>query len=650
MYNQNYIDTIGEKELNHFLLTGQRKYGNKEIPYKLDITNNRMNDINFYYTLENYLVKCMKEKIYVNKAADYINNIYKDFQKYPYLFVNSPLLKDKNIEMLFQKNNDADIVKGYRNKYFSLTILIELSKKDNLTEEEKNRYYSTLIHNINNDKIKDIVENEIKKIIDKKEELKIFNKMELQFYSQYVANYSNEIKDKNVIVFVGSDEESKRGYHNAGMVFLNKDAKTNLPIFTKTICHEVQHFKQVNDAKLKINVEAYEMASRYLFSKYLDSANYSSYRKNYKYSGIEIDAEKIGHHKAGVFFTMYQKNDLAEMVRKDRRDTVDRRYYYNFMYDENNNEIPTDSFYVRNFDKIINNNIEELNNFPILNEFYNKEGKRKNLLELLESKKTKMGYERPIYDNFINYAIRHNELETIDLNKMDNTKVNGFGYLLASSFKDYVYNIKNYFDDVPNLKEYIEKRKQEILNNPNFSDEEKRNKINDLTNEEQNIKTQIIYTTRYQILLAKTVAAYTLKNYDKLMVNYGKKLNKVPEDYFFNFIIQMRDFNYNDIKNPILKNDISVLNSLKELKQLTDELTKKYNYYFTYGRLKELPDEIINGPGPYNTTFGNYILGISTKLNGHQKLIHNGKEYYIGDIIRSYNPEEFDESQKKAML
>lgn len=140
-----------------------------------------------------------------------------------------------------------------------------------------------------------------------------------------------------------------------------------------------------------------------------------------------------------------------------------------------------------------------------------------------------------------------------------------------------------------------------------------------------------------------------IKNFDKFVSSYGKKLENDPNSYLFRFINELRDYSFENIKNPVIMNNQAVEKNLKELKLLSDELTKKYNFYYVYGRLKNLPNEVLNGPAPYGNNFKEYMLGLSTQLDGHQKLNYNGNLYHISDIIRDYNPEEFEESHKKAM-
>ena len=646
MYNQFYINTKGESDFEYFLLNGKRLINGKAVDYKLDINNRNMQDIHYYFAFQHYLVKCIKEKKHVKEATKYIDLIYKDFSKAPYLFVNSILLRDNVIDLLFSKEN-SEIVKGYRNDYFNSKKVIELSRKPNLTEQEKNRYYSILIHNLKNEKAKDFIENEILKIVKSNKTIQSMNDMELQFYSQYLSNWGNKDEEKTVVM-IGSENKDKRGYQSAGIIMINKDADTNFPILTKTVLHETRHFTQFKSVYTKKNIEAYEMAAKMLFTKYLNSESYNSYRKNYRYSGIEIDAEEKGYWNAGVFLIDKNK-DYYNKLHLEKVENLSRRYFYDYMNDENGKPVPTNVFYIKNFDKIFKNNPEELNKYAVFKQFYDSNGKRKNLKQLFDEELTTGYYNRQISQHFIDYEIHNNGLDNINLNSMNNENVNKFGILLSKKYRDYILTFKDYLNDNPDLKKYETKLKNRILSDPNLSSKDKDEKINSISKDIIDEKKHIEYTTNYKIKQSIIIGNYILKNFDKFIVSYGKKLEVGQDNYFFDFIYDMRDFSTNNIKNEIAKNSPMILQSLKELKIITNEIIKKYNFYFVYGRLKELPEEILNGPAPYNMTFSNYILGLSSKMDGHQYIDHNGKKIYISDIIKSYDPESFSNSQKKAM-
>ena len=321
MYEQKYIDIIGEDNFKK-LLDNQT--------YNFNINDISSKNIATYYAFQHFLIKSYINNYNKPKCVEYLKKMYMDFNKNPYLFCDSPLIKNEVLNKIIDNEEVRNKIINYRNNYFdlkSVSFLYEKKKNQELTNEEKNRYYSYLILKLNNPntKTEELLNNEIMEILNT--DYSKLNDMQLKFYCQYVSNYSKG-KGYNTTVMIGKEpsgnEGMMRGSQMNDFIFINKDAFNEIGMLTKTVCHETRHSIQYHDSKEKNTKAGFELAQKELFRKYLNTNNYNSYTSNYRYSSIEIDAEISGHHKASVFLSMFNKKDLAEQIREDRRQTTDK--------------------------------------------------------------------------------------------------------------------------------------------------------------------------------------------------------------------------------------------------------------------------------------------------------------------------------------
>ena len=93
MYNQLFIDSIGEKKFDN-IINGKQKY-------IFDINNQKIDNKIIYFVFQHYLIKCLSSTKNINNCKQYITNYYKDLANKPWEFVNSPLLNNKVINMIF---------------------------------------------------------------------------------------------------------------------------------------------------------------------------------------------------------------------------------------------------------------------------------------------------------------------------------------------------------------------------------------------------------------------------------------------------------------------------------------------------------------------------------------------------------------------
>lgn len=601
MYNQHYIDTIGEENFKR-LLDGKSTY-------HLDSNNINSKNQQVNYAFQHFIIKSYINGYNRSACMTYLKIFYNDFYNKPYLFCDSPLITNDVLQTIFGDTEQKEKIIAYRDNYYNAKVINQLfSKRKNtlLSPEETDRYYAylTALVNTNNKQNEEFIKKEIERIIDTD-----FNKlsdMQLKFYCQYVSKYATENRGFKTTVMIGKDEPNLRGYQTKDYIFINKDAFKSIDLLTKTVCHETRHSVQSHEANGKDTLAGFELAQMELFCKHLNSKTYDSYHKNYRYSTIELDAEQVGHWSASVFFTMFKKQSLAEKIRENRRVTTDERDYYSFMLDENNKAITTDEFIVTNLDKIIMHNPKELAEYPVLKNMYNQDGTKKSFANLMSGRMRETVDNRGIYDNYINHGIANNELNDIPLNKSNKDTIKRYAESLSNIYRGYSYELNNYYQDNTNK------------HNPK----------------------QVAFATNYKLMLSYKLLSYIDENYDMIINAFDdKEFNHTNPVYWF--IHDLRDLNIDDIQNDAIKNNPEILKKIKAIKQKSDSISRKFNTSYIKDKLGKLPNEVLSSsimaPEIGTINFQDYFINIILpKMDGHKKVVIDNKEYYVGDLIIDY--------------
>ena len=607
MYEQKYIDSCDESILKNILDGG--------INYSLNITSSNPKEQQIYFVFQHYLIKQYLNGYNREKCREILKGMYNDFHKYPHLFYDSPLLKNETLNNIMGNASFKQMVIKFRDDYYNGKKANKLyMKKDTevLTEQEKNQLYSNMQRLIYSDNPihQKMVEREIERIIDS--DYSSLNNSELSFYCQYISSISTKSKGYKTHVVIGEDKEGLKGYQLNDYIFINKKGFESIELMTETVFHETRHSIQYHESKHKKTRIAFDMAQQNLFCKYLNTMEYDSYHKNYKYSQIELDAEKNGHYGADLFFYTIGRKDLQEKIKENRIITTDTRNYYDFMLDIDKKPIPTDTYIVNYMNKIIKSNPNELNNYPVLLELYNKDGNLKSFSEIM-NKRINIGFdERGLYDNYIDFGIKRGLLNEIDLSDANDNYIKKFNNTLQSIYRDNIcQNLKAYFEDTEN--------------------EYRGHKYNEK---------QVLNVTKYKLSLAYETLSYVNNNFELLLRPYKNERFSTSSE-LFNFIYDFRDFDINVIKNPIIKNNQEIVNKIAEFKKLTDEVIKKFNFAYVDSKLNTISPEIknitINDPKLGEITFDDYCkYVIASQLDGHQKMIVNNEETYAGELIDIY--------------
>ena len=577
--------------------------GRKECPDVSDLEYRK-----FYVVLQHYLVKYLEENGKTANVKRLLMKFYNDFLNYPYLFINSPLLKNEFLNR-FVVNKIINFRDNYFNYNESIKTYEDIKRNKKLSPALKNRFYANMIialqRNYKDIHKDDIYEEIAKHILNNNSNIKDMNGMELLYYCNYAAAVEAVGFKEFPEIHIMNDQPSTGGFYNNGLIFLNKKSYRSL-LFekTKTVCHETRHFYQHKSLDKEKDKAGFEMAVMDLFSKYLSTSKYDLYHRNYKYSGIELDAEKYGFYYGSLVLTILDRADLRESLRNLEKQEYAKRHFYEYMIDENNNPFPIDKFIVNNMDEIISKHPEELDKFQVLNSIYKRDGSRKSLKDMIASED--IYAFRKIYDNYIYNGIANGELDNIKLEEMNKEeKLDFFKYLTN------IYRNKTHL--------FLEYCKDKDFNDYNAI--------------------QITKTTKYQLFIINQILHFVLNNIDVLMnLREDKPSNR---SFIFDYIYDLRDFNLSNINNKTIKESEELKFPISKVMDKVNKFIYEFNKVNIEDIIKDFSFEELNREITLDSgktvTINDYLFNIVLpKLDGHLEFTSSGKKYYIGDIIRNF--------------
>ncbi|MBR5369851.1 MAG: hypothetical protein IK137_00945 [Bacilli bacterium] len=603
LYNKNYISIYDDEEMLNII---EGKTNNIPDPNKIEDRYN-------YIVLQHYLIKYIEENGKKNNAKLLLNKYYEDFIKYPHLFVDSPLLENSFLNRFIPLpiNIKVHILKyKYFESYNNLDIYEILMRHNKLSNNQKNKLYSFLIYQMKNNYNKYNIEIEkcIKEILNSNKPISQLNDMELKFYCMYVAKKAGQnqvVPDVHII----KDDPNYGGYEKDSVIYINSTSNyiDGIHTLTRIVCHETRHAMQEKDAKNKNSKTAFEMARHLLFEKYINTDAFNVYKKNYKYSGIELDAEGYGYYYSTILLQTLGRKDLADKIQEDAKKNLNTRHFYECAKTMDGMDFPIDAFNVEYMDMIIKEHPEELKTYKVLRNLYNDDGTRKPLSNLI-SRRIKQGFDyRGIYDNYINYEISKDRLYNISLEKTPkNTQIKYFKSL-SEICSDKVLLLKEYCDD---------------------------------QNYQNTDSNQIIYTTLYQIELLDKLLGYIDQKMDYILECKEKQvLNE--SSFIYNFIRDLNGFSLNNINNEVIRDNPLINQKINILKSKHQSITKKYNMQCINDMIKDLSIEekhaLIITPDGRTTQLIDYLYyDLLPNLNVHSTIHFNGKKTHISHIIKYY--------------
>lgn len=362
--------------------------------------------------LENYIVKCILEnpsKLNRNDILKYRDYLYGLFINDPFV-VNESLLFKKNVLRLLFTDEQCARIKEFKDSY---TIQIKhvatkISKGLPITKEEKNNLLGFLIGNINRNDYPFLVmkQNMVGYLMQNPHNNSILEK---EFLLKFVGSeVAKEYNIPPVEIYISDDRLNTKShdgangtsYGNTSIISINRKTvlskdeelqekfqqyKFTPPIvkLIQTVAHETNHSKQEYEVgKNIISYSSLESIRRTLFAKYLSK---DEYHTNYFDSEIETDSNIAGWLYTTKFLEKYNQNLVKSMDHSCSSAILES--YRTSLGTKRNSKTTMlkDKYNVRYLDGIIKRNPQELQNYPQLLEFYNKDGSRKGFMDLIDS-------------------------------------------------------------------------------------------------------------------------------------------------------------------------------------------------------------------------------------------------------------------------
>lgn len=601
LYNDEYVACIDYDIFREDLCKGT---------IKLDI-----DDIKKYTCYQHAIIKFLETSKPNTMVFKILAKFYEDFFKYPYLFVNSPLLNDSVIEK-YADQLEKDKIRDFDNKYYDLNRVIVLSPlffKDKMSDKEKQMFFSVLIRDLKTTNACDS-KRVIKHLINSNKSIKELSDIELQFIGQYAAMYCNKKAD----VLITKEHPAIKSCDTRGLITINRDAKdiVDYEDFIYAACYASRFSRAESVVGIDVN-QQYELAVHLLFNKYLDEADWVLYNKEYIYSSLYKYSCDKGYFDAQITLATLGKEELADELLKDKMKDIHKNSSV-YQHDLSSKplmlkkeeemlvgEFPASSFITTHLDEIISKHPGELKNYPILNLFYNEYGKRKPFNQIFESYVKDSKASSCLYGNFISQGINDGQLDKLQLPDKTEDIYNTFNSL-GNLFHDKMMVLYTYL------------------------------KSNNQTNAEE-----LGYSILYQINQLACILNYVINNID-ILVEVTKNKGRINQNcLLFRFLNDFKEFDYNNIKNESILNNHYVMYAIIQLEVLRIDLNNKFNKAFIDERIEGLSDDdkekIITLPDGRELSLVNFLYQeVLPNTNYNLEYVDGDKKTYITTLIDGY--------------
>ena len=571
MYNQRLINTF-ENSFYDKLLLSKYEYNNL-YGIKLNRFNpNTISNCSLLVKLDalnNYIAKNVLETPQnLNRKAisEYRDFVFDLFSKKPMTSLDNLLFHDNVARNLFTVNQ-YNKIKEYKNAVVReiKVIYFKIKKNEKIDKNEHDKYLLFLISQLNepSKNFQQLLDESFNIIINKFDKKSLLAKEFILKYVAQKATQDNNIPQVNV--YISNDhlngdiyENNTNGcsYGNTSVVTINRNIVINekeqypgispLAKMMQTIVHETRHSAQAYKASLNIlTFESFEYVRNLLFNKYMTEKEFNEYAANYKHSEIERDSNIYGW----VFTSkILEKNafNQSDSIKKLLSQGIYTEYSGALGYKTDGSTRKISEIYnVYYLDFIIKNHPNELKNYPILQYFYNFDGTRKNIIEMIHIENNITNTK-----NAINLNKLFNEYYSFDIKNgiLKNTDIKNFSLEDQYLFVEKIISLL--LKEIKNLSHTIT-----ILNKTNLKEFEKVNfyrigKINYLLKFFQDYE-DLILKLREIDINNNNVRAFGF-SIDTTMQSLNSLQSKIIEN---NFLVETSI--YNDLLNLGKKEFIS---------------------------------------------------------------------------------------------
>lgn len=471
IYNEKLFDCFDENEIKSGLES--KCYINL-----INCRNNRFKsdvksvDLAYLDSIENYIYKSILEnstnKYTLSLINDYKKYLYDYFLKNPIVVFDSILFNDEIIDKLFSFNEALNIKKfKYINKenfLKELNLLRNNSNQElkrgiisysnsiiNSKDENDNKFtqliFQYLLNNIKyNDNLysKEFMLKYASHMIEKDLNIKICN----VYVSDYDFDPENTLLDKTYATYT---PESRVIVVNKKYLNDKENNETfgipNYIYCMKIIAHEQKHNSQTNDIQSNnITYENFAYVRKNLIYKYYNDINKNNneYHLNYANQETELNAEYYAWSFVLNLMNKYLDNDKIKQNVINNGISIIYRKQNSLKYDISTGNLKDDFIYnIDNLNKIVSDNKNIINDYPVLRYFYNNNGSVKNIKELLLTKnylfinnKNIFKELKYVFDEYVLYELFNNfEMSKIKTYS-DNLKMSLYAEILILIYSE----------------------------------------------------------------------------------------------------------------------------------------------------------------------------------------------------------------------
>lgn len=470
--------------------------------------------------------------------------LYNAFLKKPYKYFDSYLFDDEKVSFIFPFWKVHKIKKIKKIIKKNVDVILKIGPKD---ENERHFLMKYLKLHIDLDDMRqrDLIE----KIIDSGSVPK--DPEELNFFGSYVSKWmlkksGYEYLDIPLFSATFELDNSLEGFAGRDYIFMKINTDSSILDTINVICHETWHIIQYEEYK-KLKGGFRKIPELNIGFDYFIFEKFGSvfYNKNYRFSRMEIDAEKAGFNFAKKFLDFLNKSDLSKKIEYLKRESFEcRGVQYEYIMEpimSNSNVDYEKEYYEYAMSSLLDQLVKENLNYyimdvyPILYNLYDEKGKARGIKELLKN-------DFSNYDNlelFFNHTFRYIQEGGLDNLNLNNSTVFNNLNIMLNKVKDKIIEM---LDLSPNV----------LLDRYESEDEVSYKEVNDI------YKSELIY---YYSFICK-VSKYLYMNIDK--ITFKDELVSNIEILIDKLFIVIKDNKDLSILNDKYNELVLIYNSLRK--------------------------------------------------------------------------------------
>ena len=362
--------------------------------------------------IENYLLTLLSKKVRTKREEDIINSYRNVLVKLINNFSQDAVISSKLYKYYYLLLTKEDAKKcAERLVYISkkaFNIYQKYLSGQQVVSKDMNYLFEFLTNNVDSENklIVEMCEHFTKKLYTTNINASIYYKNFVLHYLMHKFCAENIYSDVPIYMSNKFALDGRQGKYNAitsypfkiinfNLDFINQDynsldPRTNVlngVRILKTLFHELQHVRQFNEFKNDVTMDStvFNVVKSKILDEYLSNEKDSEYNVNYQYREIEREADTFGWVKTYSTLLEYAPNRTIE-IEQIKRNAVVTLYEQSVALQKDlvkNRLFEIDNYNVTKLTEIIKEHPELIKEYPHLELFFNDNGDRKNLKELL---------------------------------------------------------------------------------------------------------------------------------------------------------------------------------------------------------------------------------------------------------------------------